>query len=121
MIAVQERFAAVVGARLRGDDLVWVHDYHLLGLGAALRRRGARARLGFFLHTPFPPLDLWAILPRARGFLEALLAYDLVGFHTAGYVEMQTLTARGIPVVAFNEDKADLEDVFMRITQGIVS
>jgi alpha,alpha-trehalose-phosphate synthase [UDP-forming] len=86
-LEVQERFAGVVARRVRRGDAVWVHDYHLLGLGEALRRRGVSAPIGFFLHTPFPPDDLWEILPRARGFLAALLEYDLVGFHTRSYLE----------------------------------
>jgi trehalose 6-phosphate synthase len=86
-LGVQERFAFAVADRLRADDVVWVHDYHLLRLGSALRRQEVGSRLGFFLHTPFPPLDLWAILPRARDFLAAIAEYDLVGFHTRGYLE----------------------------------
>jgi alpha,alpha-trehalose-phosphate synthase [UDP-forming] len=84
---VQERFADAVAARLRPGDAVWVHDYHLLRLGESLRRRGISCPIGFFLHTPFPPDDLWAILPRSRRFLTSLLDYDLVGFHTRSYLE----------------------------------
>ncbi|HSM14864.1 MAG TPA: trehalose-6-phosphate synthase, partial [Thermoanaerobaculia bacterium] len=86
-LAVQERFADVVAPRIHRGDAVWVHDYHLLRLGDALRRRGVRARLGFFLHTPFPPDDIWAVLPRSRRFLDSLLSFDLVGFHTRRYLE----------------------------------
>jgi trehalose 6-phosphate synthase len=86
-LAVQERFAEAVASHARPGDAVWVHDYHLLGLGQALRRRGVQAPFGFFLHTPFPPDDLWTILPRARRFLDALLDYDVVGFHTRRYLE----------------------------------
>lgn len=86
-LGVQERFADEVAARLRPGDAVWVHDYHLLGLGQALRARGVGAALGFFLHTPFPPDDVWTVLPRARRLLAALLDFDLVGFHTHRYLE----------------------------------
>ncbi|KAB2955075.1 MAG: trehalose-6-phosphate synthase, partial [Thermoanaerobaculia bacterium] len=85
--AVQERFADAVAARVRPGDAVWVHDYHLFGLARALRARGVTAPLGFFLHTPFPPDDVWSILPRARRLLGALLDYDLIGFHTRHYLE----------------------------------
>jgi len=86
-LAVQERFADALAPRIRSGDAVWVHDYHLLRLGEALRRRGVQARLGFFLHTPFPPDDIWAVLPRSRRFLDSLLSFDLIGFHTLRYVE----------------------------------
>ena len=85
-LAVQERFADAVAAEAGRGDGVWVHDFHLLGVGEALRRRGVGRRLGFFLHTPFPPDEIWSILPRSRRFLEAMLSYDLVGFHTRRYL-----------------------------------
>ena len=85
--AVQGRFADLLMPMLRRDDLVWVHDYHLIPLGRELRRRGWRGRIGFFLHTPFPPLELWEVLPRPRGMLEALFEYDVVGFHVQGFLD----------------------------------
>lgn len=67
---------------LQSDDLVWVHDYHLIPIGEELRRRGVKLRLGFFLHTPFPAFDVLAMLPRHIDLLRSLCAYDLVGFQT---------------------------------------
>ena len=86
-LGVQEKFADAIAPAVVPGDGLWVHDYHLLGLGESLRRRGVTARIGFFLHTPFPPDDIWAILPRSRRFLDALLAFDLAGFHTRRYLE----------------------------------
>jgi trehalose 6-phosphate synthase len=79
---VNERFAAGVEAELQAGDIVWVHDYHLFPLGAALRRRGVSRPLGFFLHIPFPPPDAFEALPWHRELLEDLCAYDLLGFQT---------------------------------------
>jgi trehalose 6-phosphate synthase len=79
--AVQRRFAAALIPLLRSGDLVWVHDYHMLLLGRELRRAGWTGRLAFFLHIPFPPPELWQLLPDPADFSEALLDYDLVGFH----------------------------------------
>ena len=84
---VQARFAACLLPLLRTGDLVWVHDYHLLLLGRELRRMGWEGRIGFFLHTPFPPFDLWQVLPDPRGTLEALLDYDVMGFHVPGFLD----------------------------------
>jgi trehalose 6-phosphate synthase len=61
---------------------VWVHDFHLFPLGAELRRRGARHRIGFFLHVPFPPRALWSVLPRSGELLADLAAYDVIGLQT---------------------------------------
>jgi trehalose 6-phosphate synthase len=85
--AAQGRFADAVQAVVRAGDLLWVHDYHLFLLGQELRRRGWRGRIGFFLHTPFPPLEMWEVLPHPRAMLEGLLAYDVVGFHVPGFLD----------------------------------
>jgi trehalose 6-phosphate synthase len=67
---------------LRPDDLVWVHDYHLIPMAENLRCAGATQRIGFFLHTPFPSFGVLAVLPHYQSLLESLCAYDLVGFQT---------------------------------------
>lgn len=76
------KYAQVVQAHARADDFVWVHDYQLLLLASELRRAGSRARLGFFLHIPFPPLDIYLKLPWRFTLLRALLDFDLIGFQT---------------------------------------
>ncbi len=80
---VNESFARALLPMLQPDDLVWVHDYHLIPFAAALRRLGWRAPIGFFLHTPFPPAELLRLLPNHRELVADLCAYDLVGFQTA--------------------------------------
>ncbi|MBZ5876295.1 alpha,alpha-trehalose-phosphate synthase (UDP-forming) [Chromohalobacter israelensis] len=79
---VNARFAEALVTLVQGDELIWVHDYHLLPLGKELRERGIRQPLGFFLHIPFPSFDLLRALPCYRELLEDLLHYDLVGFQT---------------------------------------
>ncbi|MFO0982879.1 MAG: trehalose-6-phosphate synthase [Planctomycetota bacterium] len=82
---MQQRFARLLMPLLEPGDFVWVHDYHLMPLGRALRQLGWRGRLGFFLHVPVPPFDLWRILPDPSDMLSALLDYDQVGFHVRGF------------------------------------
>jgi len=94
--AVQGRFADMLMPLLRRGDMVWVHDYHLIPLARELMRRGWRGRTGFFLHTPFPPLEMWEVLPRPRGMLEALFDYDIVGFHVPGFLDNYVYCARRI-------------------------
>ena len=79
---VNALFAERLAPLLRDDDVVWIHDYHLIPLARELRERGARCRLGFFLHVPMPSSDLLAALPDHRRLFEGLSAYDLVGFQT---------------------------------------
>jgi trehalose 6-phosphate synthase len=76
------RFAEVVGRYVRADDFVWVHDYHPMGVGRRLRECGVTNRLGFFLHIPFPPPDIFSKLPWRIDVLTGLLKYDVVGFQT---------------------------------------
>ncbi len=79
---VNERFAERLAPLLHAGDIVWVHDYHLLLLGAELRKRGWRGRLGFFLHIPLPAAAEWARLPGAAKLARSLGDYDLVGVQT---------------------------------------
>jgi trehalose 6-phosphate synthase len=81
--AVNERFAACLAPRLHPSDRVWVHDFHLIPLGKALREAGCRQRLGFFLHIPFPAPEVLRVIPVQDDLLADLLAYDVVGFQTA--------------------------------------
>ncbi len=78
-------FAEALIPLLQEDDLVWVHDYHLIALGTELRARGVRNRIGFFLHTPFVPADVMRMMPRAAELLRDLCAFDVIGFHTHEY------------------------------------
>lgn len=79
---VNALFAERLAPLLQDDDLVWIHDYHLIPLAQQLRERGARCRMGFFLHVPMPSSDILAALPDHRLLFESLSAYDLVGFQT---------------------------------------
>ena len=67
---------------LEDDDLIWVHDYHLIMLGEQLRQAGRTQPLGFFLHIPFPALEMFTALPHHRDLVKALCAYDVIGFQT---------------------------------------
>jgi len=79
---VNNRFAESLAPLLTQSDLVWVHDYHLIPLAAALRARGAANRIGFFLHIPFPPPDVLVAMPECEWLINTMLEYDVVGFQT---------------------------------------
>ncbi len=86
-LRVNAAFARGLLPMLEPDDLVWVHDYHLIPLGEALRGLGCRQTIGFFLHTPFPAAELLRLVPNHRELVAALCAYDLVGFQTLSDLE----------------------------------
>ena len=79
---VNHLFALKLMGLLRPDDIIWVHDYHLIPLAAELRAMGCTNRIGFFLHIPLPPQQLLAAIPQHEWLVRALFAYDLVGFQS---------------------------------------
>lgn len=81
-LRVNEHFADELHKILEPDDVVWVHDYHLIPFARALRQRGHFNRIGFFLHIPMPPPEILTALPGHEKLIPALRDYDLVGFQT---------------------------------------
>jgi len=83
---VNRRFADAAVAHHQPGDLIWVHDYQLMRVPALIREQLPDARIGFFLHIPFPSSETFRIRPQRRDILEGLLGADVLGFHTASYV-----------------------------------
>ena len=81
-----QRFAAAVLARTRKGDLIWAHDYQLLLVPQMIRQRAADARIGFFLHIPFPSSEVFRILPEREELLRGLLGADSIAFQTHGHL-----------------------------------
>ena len=81
-IAVNEYLAKMLAPLIQPDDLIWVHDYHLIPLADELRKLGVTNRIGFFLHTPLPPTDILVALPHHDLIMQAFCAYDLIGLQT---------------------------------------
>ena len=80
------RFCQAVEQEYQPGDLIWVHDYHLMLLPAMLRERLPAAKIGFFLHIPFPSSELFSNLPRREEVLAGLMGADLIAFHTHRHV-----------------------------------
>jgi trehalose 6-phosphate synthase/phosphatase len=91
---VNEIFASSVLEIVEPEDVVWVHDYHLMLLPSLIRKTRPELAIGFFLHTPFPGLDVFRLLPWREEILQALLKADLVGFQTYHYVQNFLMTVR---------------------------
>jgi trehalose 6-phosphate synthase/phosphatase len=101
---VNERFAEAVVQHARPDDTIWIHDYHLMLLPALLRERLPHARIGFFLHIPFPSSEVFRILPRKEEILRGLLGANLIGLHTYDYARHLVSTFRRVLAVEFDEE-----------------
>ena len=79
---VNARFAEALMPLVTPDDIIWINDYHLIPLAEELRARGCEARIGFFLHTPFPSPEIFAAIPGQKRLGNALMVNDVVGFQT---------------------------------------
>ena len=79
---VNRLFAEKLHPLLTPDDIIWIHDYHLFLLGHELRQMGVAAPLGFFLHIPFPPPEVFLAVPWHQELTDGLCTFDLLGFQT---------------------------------------
>ncbi len=86
-VDVNQHFCRALLDCIRPDDILWIHDYHLMLLPAMIRRHLPSTTIGFFLHIPFPSFEIFRLLPSVwrREILEGLLGADLIGFHTNDY------------------------------------
>ena len=98
---VNEHFASELHKIIEPDDLIWVHDYHLMPLARMLRERGHHNRIGFFLHVPFPPPEIMTALPNHERLIPSLSYYDLVGLSNRQRCrQLCTLSRARVPVRA---------------------
>jgi len=93
---VNRRFCDAIVDVAKQDDMIWIHDYHLMLLPRMVREQMPDATIGFFLHIPFPSFEVFRLLPWRRQILEGLLGADLVGFHTYDYARHFLSTVRNL-------------------------
>jgi trehalose 6-phosphate synthase/phosphatase len=84
---VNEQFMQTILSIAKTNDLVWVHDYHLMLLPQLLKQKRPHLKVGFFLHIPFPETTIFQKLPMHKEVLSGLLAADLIGFHLYQYLQ----------------------------------
>ena len=84
---VNEQFMQTILSIVKTNDLVWVHDYHLMLLPQLLKQKRPQLKVGFFLHIPFPEATIFQKLPMHKEILIGLLAADLIGFHLYQYLQ----------------------------------
>ncbi|ANG99558.1 alpha,alpha-trehalose-phosphate synthase (UDP-forming) [Brucella pseudogrignonensis] len=109
-LRVNRLFAERLRPLIRADDVIWIHDYHLLPLAAELRQMGVANRIGFFMHIPWPSPDVFFTLPVQAALLTAMTAFDLIGFQTEDDAENFALCLRRGGVANPVEGKPGLLD-----------
>jgi len=97
---VNQMLAQKLKPLLKADDIIWIHDYHLIPFAEECRRLGIRNRIGFFLHIPFPPPEILTVIPPHNELLKTLCYYDLIGFQTEtdrlAFQDYMTREVRGV-------------------------
>jgi len=97
---VNAMLAAKLKPLLKPDDIIWIHDYHLIPFAEECRRLDIRNRIGFFLHIPFPPPEILTVIPPHNELLKTLCFYDLIGFQTEtdrlAFQDYMTREVRGV-------------------------
>jgi len=89
-------YARMLGELGGANADIWVQDFHLMLVGRELRKGGHHGRIGFYLHVPFPPLDVLETLPWATEIVAALLDFDKIGFQTQRWADNFITSARGL-------------------------
>ena len=112
---VNERFADAVAKEWRPGDVIWVHDFHLMLVPELLRQRVPEARIGYFLHIPFPSSEIFRVLPWRTELLRGLLGADLIGFHTLGYLRHFAASLLRILGVEVEVDRVTWENREVRL------
>ncbi len=108
--SVNRQFAQALLPLLKPDDIIWVHDYHLIPLASELRQLGARNRIGFYLHIPFPTADALYAIPHHGELMRDLSRYDLVGMQAQRDVAAFTEFAEHQAPSTFGNSHSDTID-----------
>ena len=114
-VETNRRLAALLQPLLRDDDIIWIHDYHLIPFADELRRRGVSNPIGFYLHIPFPPWQTFMAIPEHRELARALTAYDLIG------VQTQADVANLLDYMSNGVDGRMVSDGRIRVFERLVS
>ena len=110
---VNERYADIVARHARPDEVVWIHDFHLMLVPRLLRERCPSLRIGFFLHTPFPSIEALATVRHHAALLDGLLGADVVGVHTRAYAARFLDAVRAL--LGRTTSPSDVEDGARRV------
>ncbi len=115
--AVNYLFAAAVDMVICKEDIIWVHDYHLMLLPQILREKYPTALIGFFLHIPFPAYEMFRLLASnwQADLLMGLLGADIVGFHTAEYVQHFKICLLKVKALESKDNKLFVDERVLKV------
>lgn len=105
-LRVNQIFCSEIVRIAKPDDIIWVHDYHLMLLPNLIRKKMPQATIGFFLHIPFPSSEVFRILPPRKEIVRGVLGADLIGFHTYDYAHHFIETTRRL--LGYEHSKAQI-------------
>ncbi|MDB5570438.1 MAG: otsA [Hyphomicrobiales bacterium] len=115
-LRVNRSFARALAGLVRPDDVIWVHDYHLIPLASELRQLGLQNRIGYFHHIPWPSPEVLGTLPGSNDLLRAMMDYDLVGVQTDRDADnLRRNLVQEIGATPRRSDLVELGDKRMRI------
>ncbi len=120
-VEVNRRFAEAAAEAVEHSGMVWVHDYQLMLVPAMVRQLRPDVRIGFFLHIPFPPQELYAQLPWRRQIAEGLLGADVLGFQTKIGAENFSQVARRFAGASGQDDLLDYHGRSIRVDSFPIS
>lgn len=114
-VKVNQAFADKIVKNWKRDDVIWIHDYHLLLVPAMVRKKLPEAKIGFFLHVAFPSSEVFRCLAVRKELLEGMLGANLIGFQIHEYSRHFLQTCSRILQVEATNDGIQLEDRFVNV------
>ncbi|NLL53229.1 MAG: bifunctional alpha,alpha-trehalose-phosphate synthase (UDP-forming)/trehalose-phosphatase [Peptococcaceae bacterium] len=112
---VNEKFFKAVEAVIESNDIIWVHDYHLMLLPKMIKEKFPDTQIGYFLHIPFPSFEIYRLLIWREEILRGLLGADLIGFHTYDYVRHFLNSLHRLLGLEYNMNRISCEDRYIQV------
>ncbi|MBS3741537.1 MAG: bifunctional alpha,alpha-trehalose-phosphate synthase (UDP-forming)/trehalose-phosphatase [Candidatus Cloacimonetes bacterium] len=112
---VNQKFANKIAEFADEDDIVWVHDYHLMLLPKLIREKIKNISIGYFHHIPFPSYEIFRLLPSRIELMEGLMGANLVGFHTYDYMRHFQSSAQRLLGYESQLGRIDYEDRTVKV------
>jgi trehalose 6-phosphate synthase/phosphatase len=114
-LKVNQTFCSEILKIAKPDDIIWIHDYHLMALPQLLRDERPDATIGFFLHIPFPSSEVFRILPPRKEIVKGILGADLIGFHTYDYAYHFLQTVRRLLGYEHSRAQINIDNRIVRV------
>ncbi|RDL36908.1 uncharacterized protein BP5553_06260 [Venustampulla echinocandica] len=114
-VKINQAFADKIAKNWKREDVIWIHDYHLLLVPQMIRKKIPDAKIGFFLHVAFPSSEVFRCLAVRKQLLEGMLGANLIGFQIHEYARHFLQTCSRLLCVEATNDGVQLEDRFVNV------